>query len=472
MLVVRRVGARCFSQAAVLRPREDFTPVIGLEVHVQLKTKTKLFSRAPIGEDGGPNSRVAPFDMAEPGTLPLLNKAAVFHALRLGLLMNCEIPARCRFDRKHYFYADMPAGYQITQMQYPIAKNGKFGFHVYDDGLDPYWKEVDIIQLQLEQDSGKTIHEGNISLIDLNRAGAPLVEVVTAPTICSSIEAVCFIQQLRLLLMHFEICEGELHKGHIRVDANISLFNDGKNGVRCEVKNMNSIRHLQSAIDYEINRQYHILSKGGIVEYETRACDSHGRTVSMREKEGDVDYRFMAEPNIPTVHISREHIQKCKFDSYDKPSYQKFIDQGFDPRSAIHFAENPLLSNFASNCSPFLEVQPEVFLHWLKQLKILMQRSKAVYPPQSKFFASQFMKVIELLQSNRITQLRAIELIKAYANEVEMRETLEVQFVTWLVPLHPSLHQGQELCISSVLARYGKVWKLLEESMLPGCLTM
>ncbi|KHJ94388.1 GatB/GatE catalytic domain protein [Oesophagostomum dentatum] len=200
-----------FGRAVLAEIRQASKQSSFIQVHVQLNTRSKLFSSAPSAEDVPPNTHVAALDMATPGTLPTLNKACVMHALRMGMLLNCEIPSSCRFDRKHYFYADMPAGYQITQSEFPIAKNGRFRFAVYGEGIPAYFREVGIIQLQLEQDSGKSIHSGLTSLVDLNRAGVPLVEVVSRPDFCTALEAMCFVQQLRLLLMHNGICSGEMH---------------------------------------------------------------------------------------------------------------------------------------------------------------------------------------------------------------------------------------------------------------------
>ncbi|KAK6016165.1 PET112 family, region, partial [Ostertagia ostertagi] len=320
-----RITRRKVSQLAQLS-REEFQPVIGLEVHVQLNTKTKLFSRAPCTDDATPNSQIAAFDMATPGTLPMLNKSCLMHALRMAVLLNCEIPPYCRFDRKHYFYADMPAGYQITQAGAAVARNGKFAF------------SVGITQLQLEQDSGKTIHFGKSSLIDLNRAGAPLVEVVSEPDFSTALEAMCFVQQLRLILMHHGICRGEMHKGHLRVDANVSLSHEGEKGVRTEVKNINSLRHLHTAINYEINRQYEVISSGNRVVNETRTCDEHGRTVSMRDKEEITDYRFIPEPNLPYVRIRPEWVTECRESVSSEPSYMKYQQLGFEPRLSVHYA--------------------------------------------------------------------------------------------------------------------------------------
>ncbi|KAK6054595.1 PET112 family, region [Cooperia oncophora] len=313
----------------------------------------------------------------------------------MAQLLNCEIPPYCRFDRKHYFYADMPAGsigalapsgtpifesgfaiyafyfdsYQITQIAQTVASERKF--------------KVRITQLQLEQDSGKTIHFGQSSLIDLNRAGAPLVEIVSEPDFSSALEAMCFVQQLRLLLMHHGICRGEMHKGHLRVDANVSLSHGGNKGVRTEVKNINSLRHLHTAINFEINRQYEVISSGNRVVNETRTCDEHGRTFSMRDKEEITDYRFIPEPNLPFLKIRPEWVTECAASVSSEPSYVKYQQLGFNPRRAVHYAENPTLSRFVDFCADRVKnIGTEEFIAWMKELKMIMQRSKAVYPPE------------------------------------------------------------------------------------------
>nr|CDJ86959.1 Glutamyl-tRNA(Gln) amidotransferase and Asn Gln amidotransferase domain containing protein [Haemonchus contortus] len=413
-----RVLRRKLSKLAQLS-REEFQPVIGLEVHVQLNTRTKLFSRAPCDSDAPPNSQVAAFDMATPGTLPMLNKSCVMHALRMAVLLNCEIPPYCRFDRKHYFYADMPAGYQITQSDQPVARNGRFTYSVYSEDIPSYNKEVRITQLQLEQDSGKTIHFGQSSLIDLNRAGAPLVEVVSEPDFSTALEAMCFVQQLRLLLMHHGICQGEMHKGHLRVDANVSLSHDGNKGVRTEVKNINSLRHLHTAINFEINRQYEVISSGNRVVNETRTCDEHGRTVSMRDKEEITDYRFIPEPNLPFLKIRPEWVDECMASVSSEPSYVKYQQLGFEPRRAVYYAESPELSRFVDLCADRLKnCGASEFVTWMNELKMMMRRSKAVYPPEDPEFAKQFMTIVEFHAQGRITKLRALETLRAFLSKI------------------------------------------------------
>ncbi|PAV83071.1 hypothetical protein WR25_02599 [Diploscapter pachys] len=415
------------SQNVELKPRENYKPVIGLELHVQLSCRTKLFSRTPVlreGDEAGPNRLVGAFDMATPGTLPKLNKKAVMLALQMARLFKCEIPERSRFDRKHYFYADMPAGYQITQHDMPVAKNGVVKFHVYAEDMEPYEKSVRITQLQLEQDSGKTIHVGNRSLIDYNRAGIALVEIVTEPDFETALEAECFVEQLRLQLMHYGICEGELHRGHLRTDANVSLSEDGKMGVRTEIKNIQSLRNLHTAINFEIDRQYRILAAGGVVQNETRATDMDGRTVPMRDKEEETDYRFMVEPNLPMIKVNPEWLYEIdKGLSSSQPRYMELISKyGFPARRAVYYAENPLMSAFVAMCESRLpRIRPEDFVKWLYELKDALKRTKVEFPPQSQFFADQFMTIVEYVGQDKITNLLAMDLLRAYANQLEIR---------------------------------------------------
>ncbi|CAJ0577152.1 unnamed protein product, partial [Mesorhabditis spiculigera] len=385
--------------------KQLFTPVIGLEVHVQLATKTKLFSPAPVQDDAPPNSVVHAFDMATPGTMPRLNRQCVMLALRMAHALRCEIPPWSRFDRKHYFYADMPAGYQITQADHPIATNGRL--------------DVPIERLQLEQDSGKTMHQDGSSLVDLNRAGVPLVEVVTAPVFRSALEATCFVRQLRLILMHYQVSRGQLHKGHLRVDANVSLGKDGENGVRTEIKNLNSVRLLHTAINYEIDRQYGILSTGGRVVNETRGTDAQGRTVAMRDKEEETDYRMMVEPNLPDLRIHDRWLADTRHsvDALGLAPHQKRIaDFGIDP------PEDEQLSHFFDACAGNLnksaeqsvdKVSIKLFLNYLQDVKNICQREELPYPPRSTAFPGQFCSTLLLLEHDRITRLVALATLRA-----------------------------------------------------------
>uniref|UniRef100_A0AAY4ABL0 Glutamyl-tRNA(Gln) amidotransferase subunit B, mitochondrial n=1 Tax=Denticeps clupeoides TaxID=299321 RepID=A0AAY4ABL0_9TELE len=281
--------------------------VVGLEVHAQINSTSKLFSGSQVSFSSPPNSRVSYFDASLPGTLPVLNRRCVEAAVMTGLALNCTINMKSLFDRKHYFYADMPAGYQITQQRLPIAVSGLL---IYSHLGGPkrnqvISKSIRIKQIQLEQDSGKSLHDEHQSqtLIDLNRAGVGLMELVMEPDMSCGEEAAAAVRELQLILQALGTCQGNMSEGQLRVDANVSVHRPGEPlGVRTEVKNINSIRHLARAIDHEIQRQMELLEQGGVVQNETRAFDQKtGLTIPMRDKEGLQDYRFMPEPNLPPL---------------------------------------------------------------------------------------------------------------------------------------------------------------------------
>ncbi|TWW58793.1 Glutamyl-tRNA(Gln) amidotransferase subunit B, mitochondrial [Takifugu flavidus] len=285
--------------------------VVGLEIHAQINSKTKLFSGSPVGFSAPPNSLVSFFDASLPGTLPVLNKRCVEAAVMTGLALKCTINKKSFFDRKHYFYADLPAGFQITQQRQPIAVDGALLYSLLGGKKrnQVIQKTVRIKQIQLEQDSGKSLHDDlrSQTFIDLNRAGVGLMELVMEPDMSCGEEAAAAVRELQLILQALGTCQGNMSEGQMRVDANVSVHEPGEPlGVRAEVKNINSIRYLAKAIDFEIQRQIDILQRGGVVLKETRAYDSKsGETISMRDKEGLQDYRrvFMPEPNLPPLIV-------------------------------------------------------------------------------------------------------------------------------------------------------------------------
>ncbi|KTF85582.1 hypothetical protein cypCar_00022288 [Cyprinus carpio] len=283
--------------------------VVGLEVHAQIQSTSKLFSGSHVRFLAPPNSLVSHFDASLPGTLPVLNRRCVEAAVLTGLALNCTINRKSLFDRKHYFYADMPAGYQITQQRVPIAVNGMLVYSHFEGRRrnQVVTKSVKIKQIQLEQDSGKSLHDDEQSqtLIDLNRAGVGLMELVMEPEMCCGEEAAAAVRELQLILQALGTCQANMAEGQLRVDANVSVHRPGEPlGVRTEVKNINSVRHLAKAIDYEIQRQMEVLQSAGKVLNETRAFDSKsGNTIPMRDKEGLQDYRFMPEPNLPPLFV-------------------------------------------------------------------------------------------------------------------------------------------------------------------------
>ena len=304
--------------------RDKYEVVIGLEVHAQLKTKSKIF--APDKNEFGqePNSLTSPITLGMPGVLPVLNKECVNMGILTGLALNCEIPSRCKFDRKQYFYPELPKGYQISQYDEPICVNGH---------LDINGKRIGITRAHLEEDAGKLVHAGanglagsTYSLVDLNRAGTPLLEIVSEPDMRSSEEAKNYMEELRNIVRYIGVCDGNLEEGSMRCDANISIMPKGSKefGTRAEIKNVNSFAALQRAIEYEIERQIEIVEEGGQVVQETRLWDDNAReTRSMRGKEDAHDYRYFPEPDLMPLEISREWVEKIKSEMPELPSQKR-----------------------------------------------------------------------------------------------------------------------------------------------------
>lgn len=290
---------------------KKFEPVIGLEIHAQLKTNTKLFCSCPIQFGAPPNTLVCPVCLGLPGALPVLNKRAVEFAVKVAIALNMKINKISYFARKNYFYPDLPKGYQITQYKTPLAENGYL--EIFLDGRK---KRIGIERLTLEEDAGKMIHDApgldEKSLIDFNRSGVPLVEIVTKPDISSPEEAVEFFSLLRAILIYLDVNDGNMEEGNLRCDANISLKELGKNefGTRTEIKNLNSFKFLKSALKYEIERHEIKLLKGERITLETRTFNpSTGETVVMRSKEEAHDYRYFPEPDLPPLVLSDEYIE-------------------------------------------------------------------------------------------------------------------------------------------------------------------
>lgn len=307
--------------------------MVGLEIHAQILTKSKLFSGAASNFASPVNSNVALFDAAIPGTLPVLNKKCVEAGIKTALALSCKINSISMFDRKHYFYADLPSGYQITQQRAPLAHKGTFTFPVFVPGITkiPYEKTVGLTQLQLEQDSGKSLHDeyAGRSLVDLNRAGVPLMELVFEPDLENGEEAAALVKELIIILTRLETCSCKMEEGALRVDANISVHKVGNPlGIRTEVKNIGSIRGVALAVQYEIQRQTELLSRGQRIHNETRSWDAVSRkTIAMRDKEVLQDYRFMPEPNLPPLHLKTKDNKNARQGLLDVCEIQKTIPE-------------------------------------------------------------------------------------------------------------------------------------------------
>ncbi len=291
---------------------EDYEIVVGLEVHAQLATQSKIFSGASATFGGNPNSHVDSVTMGLPGCLPVPNKKVIESAIKLGLALNCQIRNYNRFARKHYFYPDLPKGYQISQFEEPICEHGHLNITV-----DDMVRNIGITRIHMEEDAGKNIHDSrtNASLVDLNRAGVPLLEIVSEPDLRSPEEASVYLRGIRQIIRFLGIGDGNMEEGSLRCDANISLRPRGslKFGTRTEIKNINSFKFVEKAIFYEATRQLKILKEGGVIIQETRLFDSATETTrSMRGKEGAADYRYFPDPDLPPLHIEESWIQEIR----------------------------------------------------------------------------------------------------------------------------------------------------------------
>ncbi len=294
------------------RPPEKYEAVIGLEIHAQLLTQSKMFCGCSTKFGAAPNTQTCPVCTGMPGVLPVINERAVEMAIRAGLATHCRISPYSRFARKNYFYPDLPKGYQISQYELPLCEQGSM-----EVGVNGEQKRIGITRIHMEEDAGKNLHEGitGASHVDLNRAGVPLLEIVSEPDIRSAEEAVAYLKKFRDILVYLEVCDGNMEEGSLRCDANVSLRPVGQKelGTKTELKNINSFRFVQKALEYEIARQMKILEEGGRIVQETRLWDSEKDvTVSMRSKEEAHDYRYFPEPDLVPLEVPVEWVEKIR----------------------------------------------------------------------------------------------------------------------------------------------------------------
>ena len=326
--------------------------VIGLEAHVQLSTETKLFSRASTSFGQEPNTNVNLVDCGLPGVLPTVNKNAFYKAIRFGLAVDADINQTSLFDRKNYFYPDLPKGYQITQMELPIVSGGKVEIEI--EGAK---KIINLTRAHLEEDAGKSIHEGMAGTgVDLNRAGTPLLEIVSEPEISSAKEAVAYMKALHQIVTFLDVSDGNMSQGSLRCDANVSIRKKGdkKLGTRTEIKNINSFRFIEKAIDYEIERQIDVIESGESVTQETRLYDSiKNETRPMRSKEFANDYRYFPDPDLLPVMISDEEIEEIKatFPEMPKDKFIRYQSEFKIPENDAHIiSSSKNLATFFEEC--------------------------------------------------------------------------------------------------------------------------
>ena len=308
----------------------NFEAVIGLELHIEMKTNSKMFSSSKNQFGAEPNTLVSPFDMAFPGSMPSVNKQAVINAIRVCHTLHMDIDDELWFDRKNYFYSDLPKGYQITQQARPIGKNG---YLMLND------KKIRIERLHLEEDTCKQVHTNKLTLLDYNRAGVPLVEIVSLPEISSGEEAMRYVERIRSIVSFLEVSDGKMENGSLRCDVNVSIRPIGSNkfGTKVEIKNLNTLANIKRAVDYEIKRQEALLLSGGIVKQETRRFDESKRvTVLMRNKIDEVDYKCFTEPNILPIKLDKEFIEEAIKTSPElaEIKYERYLKLGLSEYDA------------------------------------------------------------------------------------------------------------------------------------------
>lgn len=378
--------------------------VIGLELHIEMNTKSKMFSCAPVSYGKVANTSCDLLDFAFPGTLPTVNKQAVINAVRLCNALNMEIDDILVFDRKNYFYSDLPKGYQITQQFRPIGRNGYLTLKLKD-----YDKKIEINRLHLEEDTCKQIHDGESTYIDYNRAGIPLIELVTYPTMTSGLEAKKFVESIRSMIVYLNISEGKMEEGNLRVDVNVSMKEKESDflGNKVEIKNINTLSNIESAIDYEIDRQSKIILSGHKVKQETRRYDeSKKATISLRDKFNDVDYRYFTDSNIPPIKLSEDFIKSAIESSPELASerYERYRFLGLSDYDSSLLVSDKVISDYfddglKSGCSP------KLLANWVNgEVKSILNKNSVI-----NVDAIELGKLIKLIEEKRISNSQAKE---------------------------------------------------------------
>jgi len=350
-----------------LEKQMDFIPIIGLEVHAQLKTRTKIFCGCSTAFGAPPNTHTCPVCLGMPGVLPMLNRKVVDFTIKMALATHCTVQKESRFARKNYFYPDLPKGYQISQYEMPLATGGWLEIEI-----DGRTRRIGITRIHMEEDAGKLIHDPHrpISRVDLNRTGVPLMEIVSEPDLRSAAAAGEYLRRLRAILRYLDISDGNMEEGSFRCDANISIMPEGSTvfGTRAEVKNLNSFKHVEKALVYEIARQKEILLDGGQVVQETRLWQpDRGQTVSMRGKEDAHDYRYFPDPDLLPLVIDTAWIERLRTEMPALPAERKtryMADYGLSAADAAVLTGSRELSDFFEACLAYFD-QPKTVANWI-----------------------------------------------------------------------------------------------------------
>ncbi|MDN3585639.1 Asp-tRNA(Asn)/Glu-tRNA(Gln) amidotransferase subunit GatB [Pedobacter aquatilis] len=415
--------------------QRNFELVSGLEIHVQLNTNTKIFSADSASFGALPNQNISTVSLALPGALPKLNKEVVAKAVRIGLALNCTINQTNHFDRKNYFYADLPKGYQITQDSQPICVNGFLEVELGDGST----KKIGINRIHLEEDAGKSIHDqdDNYSLVDLNRAGVPLIEIVTEPDIRSAEEASALLSEIRKLVRHLNVSDGNMEEGSLRCDANISIRENGATafGTRCEVKNLNSMRNVRRAMEFEFGRQVEVISNGGKIIQSTLNFDADkGTTSPMRTKEEANDYRYFSDPDLQPIYISDDWLAEITSAMPALPnqiSKEMVAEFGISKADAALFAEDLDLLYYFNAALPLVKTK-KTLINWLIGPIRAVLNEKGIAIAEYKVKPEQLAMTINLVDDKKLTQQIAIQQLlpaveqKDEVNVAELAQSLNL----------------------------------------------
>jgi len=401
---------------SILDNYPDYEVNIGIEVHVQLNTKTKIFCRTANETAQEPNTNICQICCGYPGVLPVLNKKVVEYAILVGLATNSKISPRSFFSRKHYFYPDLPKNYQITQGNLPICTEGNIEIKLENNSK----KIIRLIRIHMEEDAGKSLHSNiaNESFIDLNRTGTPLLEIVSYPDISSSHEAKEYLKTLRSIVQYLGICSGNMEEGAFRADTNISVRKKGstKLGTRCELKNINSFKFIGDAIEYEIERQITILETGQQVIQQTRLWDEKNKkTILMRSKEEAADYRYFNDPDLPVVEVDQNWITNIKNSMPELPNqkFERFIKEGLSPYEADILVNDIELANYYETAHKYNKSKQ--IINWvLRELLGYIKESKITLL-ECKVTPEKLAKIVSLLESSKINNHAAKEVFDLVA---------------------------------------------------------
>ncbi len=387
----------------------SYEPVIGLEVHVQLDTKSKLFCPASTVFGAEPNRNTSPVSLGLPGSLPVLNEAALKLAIKVGIALNCHVAERLKFDRKHYFYPDLPKAYQISQYDMPVNKGGWLDIEVKDEKGVVHNRKIGITRAHLEEDAGKLLHEGikDGTLVDYNRAGIPLIEIVSEPDIRTADEAYEYLKALKAILQYLEVSDCNMEEGSLRCDANVSIRKPGAEfGTKTEIKNLNSFRAVQKAIQYEIKRQTEMVENGERVIQETRLWNEpKGQTVKMRSKEEAHDYRYFPEPDLVPFTIARSLVQEIQASLPELPAarterFRKNYD--LSHYDAHVLVQEKTLANYFEACVE-KKVSPKLASNWIQSELMALLNEKKIEIEASPVTPEGMAGLIQLIEKDTIS---------------------------------------------------------------------